>query len=70
MGAYGGMDEASKNGNIADFNISGNVDFTDLMELSSKWLDVEAGIVNLDLAGQVDFADFAVFANNWLWKRK
>ena len=70
MGAYGGIDEASKNGNIADFNISGNVDFTDLMELSSKWLDVEAGIVNLDLAGQVDFADFAVFANNWLWQRK
>lgn len=70
MGAYGGTSEASKNGNIADFDVSGIVDIIDLNELSSKWLEEQGGIVNLDLIGRVDFADFAIFADNWLWKKE
>jgi len=70
MGAYGGTAEASKNGNIADFDVSGTVDLTDLMELASKWLSEQSGIVNLDLAGRADFADFAIFAENWFWQKE
>jgi len=69
MGAYGGTNQASKNGNIADFDVSGTVDSIDLNELASKWLDEDGGIANLDLTGRVDFADFSIFAENWLWKK-
>ena len=69
MGSYGGIAEAAKNGNLADFDVSGDVDFIDLEELASKWLEEGGGIVNLDLVGCVDSADFAVFADNWLWQR-
>ena len=70
MGAYGGTNQASKNGNIADFDVSGAVNLTDLMEFSLKWLDENGGIVNLDLTGFVDFVDFALFAENWLWRKE
>lgn len=70
MGAFGGTDQASKNGNIADFDVNGIVDSIDLGELTSRWLDEEAGIVNMDLVGLVDFADFAIFADNWLWQQE
>lgn len=70
MGAYGGTKQASKNGNIADFDVNGVVNSSDLMEFSSKWLDENGGIVNLNLTGGVDFRDFAIFAKNWLWQRE
>jgi hypothetical protein len=70
MGAYGGTAQASKNGNIADFDVNGVVNSSDLMEFCSKWLDENGGIVNLNLAGCVDFQDFAIFAENWLWQRE
>jgi hypothetical protein len=69
MGAYGGTNQASKNGNLADFDVDGVVNLFDLMEFSSKWLEEEGGIVNLDLTGVVDFRDFAIFAENWMWER-
>ena len=70
MGAYGGTNQASKNGNIADFDVSGMVNLTDLMEFASKWLDEEDCIVNLDLTGRVNFADFVLFSKNWLWQKE
>lgn len=69
MGTYGGTNQASKNGNIADFDVNGVVNSSDLMEFCSKWLDENGGIVNLNLTGCVDFQDFAIFAENWLWKK-
>jgi hypothetical protein len=69
MGAYGGTAQASKSGNLADFDVNGVVNFPDLMEFCSKWLDEQGGIVNLNLSGRVDFRDFAIFAENWLWVR-
>jgi hypothetical protein len=70
MGVYGGTNQASKNGNLADFDVNGVVNLFDLKEFSSKWLDEQGGIVNLDLAGRVDFRDYAIFAENWLWRRE
>jgi hypothetical protein len=70
MGAYGGTNQASKNGNPADFDVNGVVNLLDFMEFGSKWLDEQGGIANLDLAGQVDFHDFAMFARNWLWEKQ
>ncbi|MGB7582861.1 MAG: dockerin type I domain-containing protein [Sedimentisphaerales bacterium] len=35
MGAYGGTSQASKNGNIADLNVDGRVDFLDLAQLGN-----------------------------------
>jgi hypothetical protein len=70
MGAYGGTNQASKNGNLADFNVNGAVNILDLMEFCSKWLDEQGGIVNLDLTGRVDFRDFVIFAANWLWEKQ
>ncbi|MCK4752789.1 MAG: hypothetical protein KAS75_05030 [Planctomycetes bacterium] len=69
MGVYGGTNQASKNGNIADFDVSGAVDNIDLDEFVSEWLSEEDNIVNLNLTGFVDFADFALFADNWLWQQ-
>ncbi len=70
IGAYGGTSQASKNGNLADFDVNGTVNLFDLLEFCSKWLDVQEGIVNLNLNGRVDFSDFAIFAQNWLWKKQ
>jgi hypothetical protein len=69
MGAYGRTVQASKNGNLADFDVNGAVNLLDLMEFCSKWLDEQGGIVNLNLTGRVDFRDFAIFADNWLWEK-
>jgi hypothetical protein len=70
MGAYGGTNQASKSGNLADFDVNGVVNLLDLMEFCSKWLDEQGGIVNLNLSGRVDFRDFAIFAENWLWEKE
>jgi len=70
IGAYGGTLQAGKSGNIADFDVNGSVNFPDLMEFCSKWLNEQGGIVNLDQSGRVDFRDFAIFAQNWLWEKE
>ncbi|MCD6392895.1 MAG: right-handed parallel beta-helix repeat-containing protein [Planctomycetes bacterium] len=69
MGAYGATGQASMNGNKADFNVNGRVDFGDLAELIDHWLADDAGITNLDSTGLVDLKDAAIFADNWLWNR-
>jgi hypothetical protein len=69
MGAYGGTNQASMNGNIADFNIDGSVDFRDFAYLSDKWLAPEFCIEDLTNDGVVDFADLHIFTENWLWKK-
>jgi hypothetical protein len=70
MGVFGGTAQASRNGNLADFDVSGDVNLEDLLELTSSWLDAQAGLVNLNSVGRVDLLDFAIFADNWLWKKE
>lgn len=69
MGAYGATAQASMNGNKADFNVDGRVDFQDLTELIAHWLAGDLGITNLDSTGLVDLKDAAIFADDWLWSR-
>jgi len=70
MGAYGGTDQASMNGNPADFNISGVVNFADYAKFSDKWYANEFCIQDLSGDGVVDFTDLGVFAENWLWQKE
>ena len=70
MGAYGGTNQASMNGNPADFDIDGSVNFVDFAEFSNKWLTQESCIHDLGRDGVVDFADLRMFAENWLWQRE
>jgi len=70
MGAYGGTNQASMNGNPADFDIDGAVNFVDFAEFSNKWLTQESCIEDLSKNGVVDFADLKMFAENWLWQRE
>jgi hypothetical protein len=70
MGAYGGTDQASMNGNPADFNIDGSVHFADFAEFSNKWSTGESCIYDLVTDGVVDFTDLRIFAENWLWQRE
>ena len=70
MGAYGGTSQASKNGNIADFDVSGAVNFEDFAVLAGKWMDEGEFIEDLSLNGVIDYADVGVFAENWLWQKE
>ena len=70
MGAYGGTNQASMNGNPADFDIDGVVDFVDFAEFSNKWFTKETCVEDLTNNGVVDFADLGMFAENWLWQRE
>jgi len=70
MGAYGGTSQASMNGNPADFDIDGAVNFVDFAGFSNKWLTQESCIHDLVRDGIVDFADLKMFAENWLWQRE
>jgi len=70
MGRYGGTSQASKNGNIADFDVDGVVDYVDLADLADKWLAQELCIEDLNNDAIVNSADYAVFAENWLWWRE
>ena len=67
MGAYGGTNQASKNGNIADFDIDGAADFIDFAEFSSQWLlkKLSADVAPNSSDGLVNFLDWAVFAAAW-----
>jgi len=67
MGCYGGSSEASKNGNPADFDINGRVDFNDYALFSERWGCEEDCIEDLTLEGIVDFSDLDIFCDNWLW---
>lgn len=68
MGAYGGTNQASMNGNPADFDIDGFVNFVDFTEFSNKWSAKESCIQDLTVNGVVDSADLRIFAENWLWQ--
>jgi len=68
MGAYGGTNQASKNGNPADFDVNGVVNFVDFAKFSLKWFAEEYCIEDLTDNGEVDFADLIVFVENWLWQ--
>ena len=70
MGAYGGTNQASMNGNRADFNLDEVVDFMDFAKLSEQWLVGQTGIEDLTHDGKVDFADLVIFAENWLWQKE
>jgi hypothetical protein len=69
MGAYGGTNQASKNGNLADFDVDGTVNFTDLDLFVNKWMFEGSCIEDLSNNGIVNFDDFCIFAENWLWKK-
>jgi len=70
MGAYGGTEQASRNGNPGDFNVSGLVDFEDFGEFCQKWHVDHTCIEDLTNNGFVDFADLLIFTENWLWQRQ
>ncbi len=70
MGAYGGTGQASMNGNPADFDIDGSVNFVDFAEFADKWFAEEFCIEDLKMDGLVEFADLGIFAENWLWQRE
>ena len=68
MGYYGGTLQASMNGNPADFDLSGNVDLKDLLEITELWLEgVNLDIHDLDPDGLIDLKDFNLFSREWLW---
>jgi hypothetical protein len=69
MGAFGGTKQASRNGNIADFDVDGDVDFADFANFADKWQVGAECIEDLSNNGLVDFFDFDIFADNWLWQR-
>ena len=73
MGAFGGTQEASMSlssrGNVADFDGSGRVDYTDMRLLTCKWLRQEVLLTeDLNRDATVDFHDFTEFVEEWLWK--
>ena len=70
IGAYGGTKQASMNGNPADFNIDGTVNFSDFAEFSNKWSINESCIYDLVMDDVVDFPDLWIFVENWLWRRQ
>jgi len=70
MGAYGGTNQASKSGNIADLNIDGIVNFPDLAELGNLWGENQEAIEDLDNSGTIDIGDLDILAENWLWKKQ
>jgi len=70
MGAYGGTSQASMNGNPADFDINGSVNFVDFAEFSGKWFTQGYCIEDLNGDGLVSLADLDIFAENWLWQKE
>ncbi len=70
MGAFGGTEQASMNGNLADFDINGAVNFTDFAGFAGKWMTQGSFIEDLSSNGVVDYADISMFAENWLWQQE
>jgi hypothetical protein len=69
MGAYGGTNQASKNGNIADFDVNGKVDFTDFALFAEQWNQESGTIEDINRDGVVDVLDLDIFTDNWLWEK-
>jgi hypothetical protein len=67
-GAYGNTPHASLYGNIADLDVSGRVDMTDMALLASVWLGDPVDYENFDGQTVVDAADLLILAENWLWE--
>jgi hypothetical protein len=70
MGAYGRTVQASKNGNLADLNIDGKVNFFDLAEIGKLWGVNQSIIEDLDKNGIVGLGDLDIVATNWLWEKQ
>ena len=58
------------NGNPADFDIDGAVNFVDVAEFSNKWPAKVPCIEDLTNNGVVDFADLRIFTESWLWQQQ
>jgi predicted outer membrane repeat protein len=69
MGAYGGTNQASMNGNPCDFNVDGIVDFADFCDMADYWQAEGSLIEDLDYDNFINFADLHLFSDNWLWKK-
>jgi hypothetical protein len=69
MGAYGGTDQASMNGNPCDFNVDGIVDFADFCDIANYWRVEGSLIEDLDYDNFIDFADLRLLSNSWLWQK-
>jgi len=69
MGAFGGTGQASKSGNIADFNIDDRVNFIDLAKLGKLWGASQKTIEDLNDDGIVNVDDLEIVATNWLWEK-
>jgi hypothetical protein len=70
MGCYGGTNQASKNGNPADFNVDGIVNFVDFAHFANKWMIEQECYEDLTNNGVVNFADLDKFSEDWLWQRE
>jgi parallel beta-helix repeat protein len=70
MGAYGGTAQASKSGNIADFDINGKVDFIDFALFAEQWNQETNAIEDINRDGVADVLDLDIFTDNWLWSRQ
>jgi len=69
MGTYGGTSQASKKGNIADFDVSGAVNFSDFAYFGDNWQREEVLLPeDLNRDGRVGLADLVIFADKWLWQ--
>jgi len=66
VGAYGGTSQASKNGNIADFDVNGQVDLDDFAVLAYAWMTPGPAREDLDGNGTVEIGDLVIFAEHWL----
>jgi hypothetical protein len=66
MGAYGGTNQASKNGLKADFDVDGYVNFVDFSYLASKWNLQQRCIEDLNGSGDVDIYDLEEFCVSWI----
>jgi len=70
IGAFAGTIQASMNGNAADFDLSGTVNFLDFAEFADKWSAQQLCIEDLNGNGIVDLPDLDVFSENWLWQNQ
>lgn len=70
LGAYGSTTQASKNGNIADLNLDGRVNFCDLAVFGALWGTNQKSIEDLNGNGIVDAGDLEIIAANWLWEKQ
>ncbi len=70
MGAYGGTNQASKSGNVADLNVDDKVNFVDLAELGKLWGTNQKAIEDLNGDGIINPGDLKIVAANWLWEKE